>query len=68
MMPPKPSYKRGDVGLVLYPNSDLRTATDVHPLHTSLARADAPEEDGIFLPERCRGGGLDRRGSFFPDF
>ena len=27
MMPPKPSYKRGDVILVLYPNSDLRTAT-----------------------------------------
>jgi mRNA interferase MazF len=26
MMPPKPSYKRGDVVLVLYPNSDLRTA------------------------------------------
>jgi mRNA interferase MazF len=26
MMPPKPSYKRGDVILVLYPNSDLRTA------------------------------------------
>ena len=25
-MPPKPSYKRGDVILVLYPNSDLRTA------------------------------------------
>ena len=25
-MPPKPSYKRGDVVLVLYPNSDLRTA------------------------------------------
>jgi mRNA interferase MazF len=23
---PKPSYKRGDVVLVLYPNSDLRTA------------------------------------------
>jgi len=26
MMPTKPSYKRGDVVLVLYPNSDLRTA------------------------------------------
>jgi mRNA interferase MazF len=26
MMPPKPSYKRGDVVLVLYPNSDLRSA------------------------------------------
>jgi mRNA interferase MazF len=26
MMPPKLSYKRGDVVLVLYPNSDLRTA------------------------------------------
>jgi mRNA-degrading endonuclease toxin of MazEF toxin-antitoxin module len=26
MMPPKPSYKRGDVVLILYPNSDLRTA------------------------------------------
>jgi mRNA interferase MazF len=26
MMPPKPSYKRGDVVLVLYPHSDLRTA------------------------------------------
>jgi mRNA interferase MazF len=26
MMLPKPSYKRGDVILVLYPNSDLRTA------------------------------------------
>lgn len=26
MMPPKPNYKRGDVVLVLYPNSDLRTA------------------------------------------
>jgi len=26
MMPPKPGYKRGDVVLVLYPNSDLRTA------------------------------------------
>ena len=26
MMLPKPSYKRGDVVLVLYPNSDLRTA------------------------------------------
>ena len=25
-MPPKPSYKRGDVVLVLYPTSDLRTA------------------------------------------
>jgi mRNA interferase MazF len=26
MTPPKPSYKRGDVVLVLYPNSDLLTA------------------------------------------
>jgi mRNA interferase MazF len=26
MMPPKPSYKRGDVVLVLYPNSNLHTA------------------------------------------
>jgi mRNA interferase MazF len=26
MTPPKPSYKRGDVVLVLYPHSDLRTA------------------------------------------
>jgi mRNA interferase MazF len=26
MMPPKPSYNRGDVVLVLSPNSDLRTA------------------------------------------
>src|SRR5262245_18374545 len=26
MTPPEPSYKRGDVVLVLYPNSDLRTA------------------------------------------
>ena len=26
MTPPKPSYKRGDVVLVLYPNSNLRTA------------------------------------------
>ena len=26
MTPPKPSYKRGDVVLVLYPNPDLRTA------------------------------------------
>jgi mRNA interferase MazF len=26
MMPPKPSYKRGDVVLVLFPNSNLRTA------------------------------------------
>lgn len=26
MMLPKPSYNRGDVVLVLYPNSDLRTA------------------------------------------
>lgn len=25
-MPPKPSYKRGDVVLVLFPHSDLRTA------------------------------------------
>ena len=25
-MPPKPVYKRGDVVLVLFPNSDLRTA------------------------------------------
>ena len=26
MMPPKPAYKRGDVVLVLFPHSDLRTA------------------------------------------
>lgn len=26
MMPIKPNYNRGDVVLVLYPNSDLRTA------------------------------------------
>jgi mRNA-degrading endonuclease toxin of MazEF toxin-antitoxin module len=26
MTPPKPSYKRGDVVLVLFPNSNLRTA------------------------------------------
>lgn len=26
MMPPKPVYKRGDVVLVLFPNSNLRTA------------------------------------------
>jgi len=26
MMPPKPNCRRGDVVLVLYPNSDLRTA------------------------------------------
>ena len=26
MTPPKPSYKRGDVVLVLFPNSDLHTA------------------------------------------
>jgi mRNA interferase MazF len=26
MMPPKTSYKRGDVVLVLFPNSDLRSA------------------------------------------
>ena len=26
MAPPKPSHNRGDVVLVLYPNSDLRTA------------------------------------------
>ena len=26
MMPPKPNYKRGDIVLVLYPNSNLRTA------------------------------------------
>jgi mRNA interferase MazF len=26
MMPPKPVYKRGDVILVLFPHSDLRTA------------------------------------------
>jgi mRNA interferase MazF len=26
MMPPKPNHNRGDVVLVLYPNSDLRTA------------------------------------------
>jgi mRNA interferase MazF len=26
MMPPKPSYKRGDIVLVLFPHSNLRTA------------------------------------------
>jgi mRNA interferase MazF len=26
MIPPKPTYKRGDVVLVLFPHSDLRTA------------------------------------------
>jgi mRNA interferase MazF len=43
MMPPKPSYKRGDVILVLYPNSDLRTAktrpaliVQADDLHTGL--------------------------------
>jgi len=43
MMPPKPSYKRGDVVLVLYPNSDLRTAktrpaliVQADDLHTGL--------------------------------
>ena len=43
MMPPKPSYRRGDVILVLYPNSDLRTAktrpaliVQADDLHTGL--------------------------------
>ena len=43
MMPPKPSYNRGDVVLVLYPNSDLRTAktrpaliVQANNLHTGL--------------------------------
>jgi mRNA interferase MazF len=43
MMPPKPGYKRGDVVLVLYPNSDLRTAktrpaliVQADDLHTGL--------------------------------
>lgn len=43
MMPPKPSCKRGDVVLVLYPNSDLRTAktrpaliVQADNLHTGL--------------------------------
>jgi len=43
MMPPKPGYKRGDVILVLYPNSDLRTAktrpaliVQADDLHTGL--------------------------------
>jgi mRNA interferase MazF len=43
MMPPKLSYKRGDVVLVLYPNSDLRTAktrpaliVQADNLHTGL--------------------------------
>jgi mRNA interferase MazF len=43
MMPPEPSYKRGDVVLVLFPNSDLRTAktrpaliVQADNLHTGL--------------------------------
>jgi len=43
MTPSKPSYKRGDVVLVLYPNSDLRTAktrpaliVQADNLHTGL--------------------------------
>ena len=43
MMPPKPSYNRGDVVLVLYPNSDLPTAktrpaliVQADNLHTGL--------------------------------
>ena len=43
MTPPKPSYKRGEVVLVLYPNSDLRTAktrpaliVQADDLHTGL--------------------------------
>jgi mRNA interferase MazF len=45
MTPPKPSYKRGDVILVLFPHSDLRTAkprpalvVQVDDLHTGLAQ------------------------------
>ena len=55
MMPPKPSYNRGDVVLVLYPNSDLRTAK-THPAQT--ARLTHPP---IVLPAaggvRCYGSG-----------
>ena len=43
MTPPKPSYRRGEVILVLYPNSDLRTAktrpalvVQADDLHTGL--------------------------------
>ena len=43
MMPPKPSYKRGDVVLVLFPHSNLRTAktrpalvVQADGLHTGL--------------------------------
>lgn len=43
MMSPKPDYNRGDVVLVLYPNSDLRTAktrpalvVQADNLHTGL--------------------------------
>ena len=43
MMPPKPDYNRGDVILVLYPNSDLLTAktrpaliVQADNLHTGL--------------------------------
>ena len=40
-MPPKPSYNRGDVVLVLYPNSDLRTArTRPAPLDNVIVQAD----------------------------
>ena len=40
MMPPKPSYNRGDVVLVLYPNSDLRTAKTSCPLDNLIVQAD----------------------------
>jgi len=45
MMPPRPSYKRGDVVLVLFPHSDLRTAkprpvlvVQADDLHTGLTQ------------------------------
>jgi mRNA interferase MazF len=45
MTPPKASYKRGDVVLVLYPHSDLRTAktrpvliVQADNLHTGLSQ------------------------------
>lgn len=45
MMPPRPAYKRGDVVLVLFPHSDLRTAkprpaivVQADDLHTGLAQ------------------------------
>ena len=44
-LPPKPRYKRGDVILVLFPNSDLRTAKmrpalviEANDLQTGLAQ------------------------------